>query len=133
MTHFTIGPTLYIPAGCVVDLNVYAVGRALCLVIRNPRTMEQETVATTNMVGEPLLPYCLWLKGWAENQRLPKALEVAGVLTLTGRKHPAGYAYAEEAVLTQEFIDAHEAFFDQYPDLRGTDDESPAQEAQSQT
>ncbi|MGH7104905.1 MAG: hypothetical protein ACREFT_00140 [Acetobacteraceae bacterium] len=46
--------------------------------------------------------YGVWLKGWSENEGVPRALLDAGIVTLTGRRHPAaGFAEAEHAELTE--------------------------------
>jgi hypothetical protein len=43
----------------------------------------------------------VWLKGWSENEGVPEALAAAGVVTLTGRRHPAGFCEAQHADLTE--------------------------------
>lgn len=45
--------------------------------------------------------YAVWLKGWSENEGVPKALADAGIVTLTGRLNLAGFAEAEHAELTE--------------------------------
>lgn len=46
----------------------------------------------------------VWIKTWSENEGVVEALEKAGIIALTGTTHPAGFATAVEAVLTDEFI-----------------------------
>jgi hypothetical protein len=65
---------------------------------------EPQCVATVSLVpyGAPHPgEHGVWLKGYSENDGVPKALVDAGIVTLTGRRHPAGYADAEHAELTE--------------------------------
>ncbi|MGH8303224.1 MAG: hypothetical protein ACRET5_17380 [Steroidobacteraceae bacterium] len=65
---------------------------------------DTQYVATASLVpqGGPYPgEYAVWLKGWSENEGVPKALADAGIVTLTGRRNLAGFAEAEHAELTE--------------------------------
>jgi hypothetical protein len=55
--------------------------------------------ATVAIENAKLNDGCVFLKGWSENEGIPKALESAGIVKLTERKVPTGYVVAIEAKL----------------------------------
>ena len=58
--------------------------------------------ATVNVQGaRRASPRGVWLKGWSENEGLPKALEDAGVVKLTNEFHPTGFVNAQYAEFTE--------------------------------
>ena len=44
----------------------------------------------------------VFLKGWSENEGIPKALEKAGIVKLTGRTIPTGFSQVQEAELLEQ-------------------------------
>ena len=56
-------------------------------------------VATVNIPGAPVVEGCVLLKGWSENEGLPEAMEVAGLVKLTGRTVETDFVSAQEAKL----------------------------------
>lgn len=65
---------------------------------------DTQYVATASLVphgGPDPGEYGVWLKGWSENEGVPKALLDAGIVTLTVRRHPAGFAEVLHAELTE--------------------------------
>lgn len=63
---------------------------------------ERITTATVALSEYGVAPStgCVWLKGWSENEGLPERLQEIGVVRLTGRAAPCGYAVAQEGELT---------------------------------
>jgi len=100
-----VGPTKILPAG-VIQFQEYLSGETGIEVIIDARTRESY-VATVALVpyGAPH-PGAggVWLKGWSENEGVPQALELAGVVRLTGRKHRSGWVIADHGELTERAL-----------------------------
>lgn len=100
---FFAGPTKFGSVGRV-HVGRYGIGGPLALVLVDPENGEQILIATVNMVHNPLEDRrSVWMKGWSENEGVPKAFVDAGVIELTGNVVTAGYAFAEKARLTDRF------------------------------
>lgn len=61
----------------------------------------------------------VWLKGWSENEGMPEALQDAGVLTLTDRCVPCGYAVAEHATLSKAAVAEMQEQMEMHPERFG--------------
>jgi hypothetical protein len=77
--------------GCVAILLVMPSGETLAKV-----SVNMESTGARQPAGDEEV----WLKGWSENRGLPRDLEAAGVLTLTGDTYPLGAVTAQLARLT---------------------------------
>ena len=55
--------------------------------------------ATVNIPEADVPEGHVLLKGWSENEGLPRAMVKAGIVELTGRQVPTGFCVAEEAKL----------------------------------
>lgn len=104
-----VGPATYTKSG-YIRFGRYASGEIAIEILDD--AAEPQCVATVSLVpygashpGE----YGVWLKGYSENDGVPKALVDAGIVTLTGRRHPTGYAEAEHAELTERARSAFES------------------------
>ena len=107
MTHdLKVGPAKYSRGGSI-QFAYYGNGETAITIIRNG---ERESVATVNLedYGVAAPEGHVWLKGWSENEGIPEALAEAGIVTLTGKTVPAGYATAELGKLTEKAITARE-------------------------
>lgn len=84
-----------------VVFQKYAINGRTCIDLVDAKTKEPWFIATVNLGMEPLGEGCVFLKGWSENEGLPEALEVAGLVKLTGRRVATGGfgAEAQEAKL----------------------------------
>ena len=100
-----VGPTKLLPAG-VIRFQEYPSGEIGIEVITDARRRHCY-VATVSLVpyGSPY-PGAggVWLKGWSENEGVPQALELAGVVRLTGRTHPSGFVIADHGELTERAL-----------------------------
>jgi hypothetical protein len=95
-----VGPATYMQGG-YIRFGRYASGE-IAMEIRD-ESNESQCVATVSLVpygGPHPGEYAVGLKGWSENEGVPQALVAAGIVRLTGRRHPAGFAQAEHAELT---------------------------------
>ena len=96
-----VGATRYMPSG-IIRFDQYRSGETAIEII--DQHGEPQYVATVALVpyGAPHPgEYGVWLKGWSENEGVPEALVNAGIITLTGRKHPTGFCEAQHAELTE--------------------------------
>jgi len=96
-----VGATRYLPSG-IIRFDQYRSGETAIEVV--DQHGEAQYVATVALVpyGAPHPgEYGVWLKGWSENEGVPEALAAAGVVTLTGRRHPTGFCEAQHAYLTE--------------------------------
>lgn len=96
-----VGATQYMPSG-IIRFDQYKSGETAIEIV--DQHGEPQYVATVALVayGAPHPgEYSVWLKGWSENEGVPEALAAAGIVTLTGRRHPTGYCEAEHADLTE--------------------------------
>jgi hypothetical protein len=99
--RLAVGPCTYVPAGHI-RFGCYASGEiALEIVDENEETLCVATVALVPYGAPHPGEYAVWLKGWSENDGVPKALIDAGIVTLTGRRHAVGYSQAQHAQLTE--------------------------------
>ncbi len=93
--------------GCTVEFAQYVEGGLAMTIWDGP---ERQATATVNLApygSRKLAPDEVWLKGWAENEGLPEALERAGFVILTGETMPAGtFVVAHLAKLTPEALEA---------------------------
>jgi hypothetical protein len=83
-----VGATRYLPSG-IIRFGQYRSGETAIEVV--DQHGEAQYVATVALVpyGAPHPgEYGVWLKGWSENEGVPEALAAAGVVTLTGHRHP---------------------------------------------
>ena len=91
--------------GGLIQFGYYGNGETAITILRNGA---REAVATVNLqdygVAAPVDH--VWLKGWSENKGIPEALEAAGIVSLTGKRVPAGYATAQLGKLTAKAIAA---------------------------
>jgi len=95
--------TKYINEDCEIVGGHYADGSAALRVV----SLHGEPIAVATVcLDEPARDGHVWLKGWSENEGLPEALEVNGVVKRTGRTYPTGYVEAEEAVLCPILLEA---------------------------
>lgn len=104
-----VGPATYTRGG-YVRFGRYASGEIAIEI--HDEAHEPQCVATVSLVpyGVPHPgEYGVWLKGYSENDGVPKALHDAGIVTLTGRRHLSGYAEAEHAELTERTRSALES------------------------
>lgn len=62
--------------------------------------------ATVCMEGHELPDTEVWIKDWSENEGVAQAFVDAGIITLTGRRVPAGFVEALHARLTERAIAA---------------------------
>jgi hypothetical protein len=95
-----VGATRYMPSG-IIRFDQYRSDETAIEVV--DQHGEPQYVATVALVpyGAPHPgEYGVWLKGWSENEGVPEALAAAGVVTLTGRRHPTGFCEAQHANLT---------------------------------
>lgn len=96
-----VGPATYTKAG-YVRFGRYPSGEIAMEIL--DEADEPQCVATVSLVpygAQHPGAHGVWLKGYSENDGIPKALVDAGIVTLTGRQHPIGYANAEHAELTE--------------------------------
>lgn len=54
--------------------------------------------------SRPLQAGEMWLKGWGENEGLPRHLQAAGAIILTGERMRSGYGEAELALLDDRIL-----------------------------
>lgn len=105
-----VGPATYTKGG-YVRFGRYPSGEIAMEIF--DESDEPQCVATVSLVpyGAPHPgEHGLWLKGYSENDGVPQALVDAGIVALTGRRHPTGYAQAEHAELTlraRSALDSH--------------------------
>lgn len=96
-----VGPATYAKGG-YVRFGRYPSGEIAMEIF--DEVGEPQCVATVSLVpyGAPHPgEHGVWLKGYSENDGVPKALVDAGIVTLTGRRFPSGYTEAEHAELTE--------------------------------
>ena len=96
-----VSPATYTKGG-YIRFGRYASGEIAMEIL--DEADEPQCVATVSLVpyGAPHPgKYGVWLKGWFENEGVPRALVDAGIVTLTGRRHLTGHAEAEHAELTE--------------------------------
>lgn len=106
MAKLTVGPAKFTPGG-VVQFSRYPFKGEIAIRIMNADDGQPEATATVALEFAPnaYRRNGVWLKGWSENEGLPKALEKAGIVKLTGETFPTGYCEAEFAELTQVALD----------------------------
>jgi hypothetical protein len=100
-TPLRVGATRYMPSG-IIRFDQYRSGETAIEIV--DQHGEPQYVATVALVpyGAPHPgEYGVWLKGWSENEGVPEALAAAGIVTLTGRRHPTGFCEAQHADLTE--------------------------------
>ncbi len=92
------GPAKYFRGATVLRTHYPADGSTA--LISNPGTPDQQTY-TVCLYHDPapIKPGHVWLKGWSENEGAPEALQDAGLVKLTGKTWPCGFADAQEAKL----------------------------------
>jgi hypothetical protein len=104
-----VGPATYTKGG-YVRFGRYASGEIAMEIL--DEADEPQCVATVALVpyGAPHPgEYGVWLKGYSENDGVPKALVDAGIVILTGRRHPSGFSEALHAELTERACSALES------------------------
>jgi hypothetical protein len=100
-----VGATKLFPAG-VIQFQEYPSGETGIEVITDKRK-RRCYIATVSLVpyGAPSPGVGgVWIKGWSENEGVPQALELAGVVRLTGRTHRAGFVIADHGELTERAL-----------------------------
>lgn len=99
-----VGPAKYTGGG-YVEFTVYPFNYEIAIRIYS-EDGEPEATATVALEDAPNARSRngVWLKGWSENEGLPEALELAGIVKLTGETHPTGFCEAIFAELTPEAI-----------------------------
>lgn len=104
-----VGPATYTRGG-YIRFGRYASGEIAMEIL--DEADEPQCVATVSLVpyGAPHPgQHGVWLKGYSENDGIPKALVDAGIVTLTGRRHPSGFSEADHAELTERARSALES------------------------
>jgi len=81
---------------CDVVKTGYQHNGQIALLLLDSRTGKRVAVATVCLDVEIPSNYCL-IKNWSENEGIQEVLVEAGIIKLTGRSHPAGFVYADEA------------------------------------
>lgn len=103
MAIISVGRTKHSRGGYIQFATYENGGTAMRCIADNG---EPQFVATVNMAGHKLPPNEVWIKNWSENEGVAKAFEVAGIIKLTGRSVPAGFATALHAEIIGDALAA---------------------------
>ena len=84
----------FVNENVILDFGFYGNGSTAIL----GRSLTSEPLFTATVaLDEVPSPGHVFLKGWADNEGIPEALERAGIVELTGRKVKTGFCEALEA------------------------------------
>lgn len=97
---YPVGPTVYCGPATIKRKGVYHDG-SLALQAYTPEG--EPAYTATVCTEEPPAEGCVWIKDWSENEGVLDALERAGIIQMTGRWLPCGFAVAFEGKLLVDF------------------------------